>query len=402
MLPGTIQQDQDLMPPTAPQMAPPVSPVPMPQMLGQMSPYIGAMQAPSGPSVLDTPEINAALKAQTLAQIQALGNNSSDKRDRIRNIFTGIMAPAMAMFGGAGSAAAAADMIQQSRQQAVIGRQQSQADSQHAAAALKGLVDIENTIRLKPLGMMLRDQRQAESNKIKADDLQRKKETQTTRAKIQQERNRILEENYKRTGDLRSRGLDIKVQGLEQAKAIADQRDHTLREIAVLKLQERRGIPDQNRDLRLQQLQQQYNSDSAKLTSMVETRNQQIRADIDKHNNLVRQKGAGELLNADQYMLDFNGVDPVQPQEEPDDSDYQAALQAVMQPTQAQPAQQGQAPAAPPQQNAQAPQTAQKAPSFKGKALSPQTQQNLLQKVQQRYGMNFQQATEYLRANGLM
>lgn len=393
--PGTIEYQQDGMPPEAPQMLPQVSPtpMPMPQMLGtQISPYI--QQAPDSPSVLNTPEINEALKQQTLAQIQALGNNSYDKRDKIRNIFTGIMAPAMAIFGGAGSAAAGADLVQQARQQAIIGKQQKMAERQQAAAALKGLVDIENTIRLKPIGQMMKAQNQAIGNQIKQQDLERKNRQGDRRLAIQENRNRIYENAQTRMGDLRSRGLDIKEAGLAQTKELAEKRDRTLRDIAVLNAQQRQGIADQNYQAKLTQLQQQWQTQNAQLSAGVEKFNQSTRATIDKYNSEAKAKGA-EPLNADQYLLNFNGIDHVDTPEEPSDDDYRAALQQVMQP-----AQQQQAPAAAPQQ---APaQTAQKQPSYKGKSLSPQTQQNLLMKVQQRYGMNFQQAADYLKANGLM
>lgn len=407
ILPETIQQDQ--MPQEAPQYAPPVSPVPMPQMLGtQMSPYIGTpyQQVPSSPSVLDTPQITQALRDQTLAQIQKLGASGNDKRDKIRNIFTGIMAPAMAIFGGAGGAAAGADMVQQARQSAMMGKQQKQSEQQQAAQTLKGLVDIENTIRLKPLGMMLNDQRKQQQLAIAGQAEQRKYQQGNTRLQIQDSRNRIMDDHYKQIGALQSRGLDIKTRGLEQTKSLADQRDHTLRDIAVLNAQQRQGTASQSNATRLQALTQQWQMQNAKLQTDVEQQNQEIRAKIDEHNNQVRQKGTGELLHADQYMLNFNGVDPMPKQEEPDDSDYQAALQAVMQPQGQQQAQPGQAPIAPPQQNAQAPQQPgqpqQHAPMFNGRAVNPTQQQNLLMMLQQRNGMNFQQASDYLRTKGLM
>lgn len=365
MLPGTIEQDQ-MMPQVAPQFAPPVSPVPMPQMLGtQMSPYIGsgAYQAPDSPSVLNTPDINKAIQQQTLAQIQALGNNSSDKRDRIRNIFTGIMAPAMAIFGGAGTAAAGADLIQQARQQAVIGKQQGLAEKQNAAAALKGLVDIENTIRLKPLGMMLKDQRT--QGKLAQGDRRLTMQEADTLSKItarsrgqdiKEARFKVLAENEAALRDLKRIGLELKDKGLDQVKQIAEMQDRRIREIAVINNQIKKYGIDQTREAKKAQLQQEFQIDKAKMIFALEQRNQSIRAQLDQHNNsTVRNKG-GELLNPDQYMLEFNGIDIQAPQGEPDDDDFATTVQSLMQPAQAQPAQ---APAATPQKPAAPAQTAQ-------------------------------------------
>jgi hypothetical protein len=301
-----------------------------------INPYAGAI----GNNALNTPDRQAQLGQaydQMLTKITSGPSRAEKGQDLVRNVFGGVIAPAMALFGGPGTSAAGVQMINQIKQDTHQAKMARMQEDNYARQALKGIVDISNTTSLKPLSELIKDYRKGVDQDLKSQKQTAEmgfKERMTAAA---EKRVSIYDTASKKAAELKSRGLDISVDKLDEAKRAHDLADDRLRDLARL-----------NASLRKRGQDMTNNRAAARIAADYQKFNAQAQQAVDKHNadvDAAFAKGTkdgkpfldenGQPLDPSKYHINALPLDePEIDNVEPDDQDFQAALSALTAPQQ--------------------------------------------------------------------
>lgn len=351
-------------PPFAPQMAQMPQPAPQPAPAFNMAMQPAPEMAPPGMAATQgtleySPWMNPATPVQmpnfmaeqeTQDKLRALldiklkqataaeaDRKSSKKRETAARIFGGVIAPALAMFGGPGTASAASAFIKQARQSVDQGREQRYQDEQSALKGIQDLTSIVNTTTTKPLLEFMKMNQKA--NNLATTETGKNFRTQAgiqSREKIAGNAETGRNARFTAGQELKQRMNDARIglgyDRIASMEKIAGEANQRIRELATLNAKVRQGIANQSDLTRRQAIAAQLQSTAIKLADGQAQHMNDLTLKISK-DGLTDQQG--NPLNPDDfaYQLPPHLQTLVQQfNTQPNDIDMDEAIQDVINP----------------------------------------------------------------------
>lgn len=311
---GAIEQQQPMIPQVMPMQAAPQ------MMMPGYSPYMMPQAA-----------FPQDIQEKTLDNLRMRLNEGLDDRkgkyeDVANKIFTGLVAPAFATFGGPGTSAGAVQAMNAAKAEGQQAKQNRMVEAQQKQAAIKGYVDMYNTVGIKPLQKLVEDQLKA--RKQDAD----MSKTQATLA--QRDRALGLKEKvatntqtyHDQILKLKSRGLDISEDKLKQTKELAEKKMQHADAYARLMIEQQKYGYDAARQRQMDQIKHQFATEQqqlAKFNSEMEVKLQEKDVKTGKYKYTDEQ---GNPLDPSRYQLQ---IDAPKVSEPVSDEGLMSALEAL-------------------------------------------------------------------------